>query len=96
LEKKRKRNKKDAEWDGGELFRIKDDLIFHILFHRNIPVMLADAVVVAVLKTVPGVFPLFFKLMVFPITIPDIIRTKRIQKIIYHIAFLLRKCSHLE
>jgi hypothetical protein len=28
LEKKRKRNKKVAEWDARELFRIKDDLIF--------------------------------------------------------------------
>jgi hypothetical protein len=60
--------------------------------------MFADVVVVvvAVVKTVPGVFPFFFKLMVFPIIIPDISRTKIIQIIIYQIACLLRKCSHLE
>ncbi len=73
---------------------------FYILFHRNIPISFADVVVaivvVVVLKTVPGVFGFFFKLLVFPITIPDITRTKRIQIIIYQIACLLRKCSHLE
>ncbi len=62
--------------------------------------MFADVVVVVVVvvvvKTVPSVFPSFFKLLVFQITSPDAIRTKRIQKIIYHIACLLRKCSHLE
>jgi hypothetical protein len=120
LEKKRERNKKDAEWDARELFRIKDDPIFYILFHRNIPGMFADVVVVVVvvivvavviivvvvfavvviivvvLKTVSGVFSFFFKLLVFPITSPDITRTKIIQTIICHIACLLRKCSHLE
>jgi hypothetical protein len=49
-----------------------------------------------VLKTVSGVFPFFFKLMVFSIIIPDMTRAKRIQIIIYQIACLLRKCSHLE
>jgi len=117
LEKKRKRNKKDAGWDATESFRIKDDLIFYILFHGNIPdavvvivvvtvvvtvvvlvviVIIFIIVVVAVLKTVPGVLAFFFKLMVLPITIPDITRTKTIQIIIYQIACLLRKCSHLE
>ncbi len=95
MEKKRPKKelfgKKEAEWDARELFRIKDDLIFYILFHKNIP----DFVVV-VFKTVPGVFPFFFKLMVLQIIIPDITRTKRIQIIIYQIACLLRKCSHLE
>ncbi len=56
--------------------------------------MFADVVVVVVvvvvLKTVPGVFPFSCKLMVFPITSPDIIRTKRIQKVICHIACLFR------
>ncbi len=59
--------------------------------------MFADVVVVVVvLKTVPGVFPFFFKLMVLPIIIPDITRIKRIQIVIYQIACLLRKCSYLE
>ncbi len=118
MKKDRKRNKKDGEWDARGLFRIKDDLIFYILFHRNIPVMfvvffvvvvvvvvivvIAVIVVVVlivvfvVLKTVSGVFPFFFKLMVFSIIIPDMTRAKRIQIIIYQIACLLRKCSHLE
>ncbi len=61
--------------------------------------MFADVVVVVVVvvvKTVPSVFPFFFKLLVFPIISPDITRTKRIQTIIYQIACLLRKCSRLE
>ncbi len=85
---------KEAEWDDRELFRMTDDLFFYILFHRNIPVSSADVVAVAVVvvvvivvviivvvvvKTVPGVFPFFFKLMVFTIIIPDITRTKKIQ-----------------
>ncbi len=37
-------------------------------------------VVVVVLNTVSGVFPFFFKLMVVPIVIPNIIRTTRIIK----------------
>ncbi len=96
LEIKRKKYKKDTKWDARELFRIKVDLIFYILLHRNIPDFVVVIVVVVVLKTVPGVFPFFFKLLVFQITIPDITRTKRIQIIIYQIACLLRKCSHLE
>jgi hypothetical protein len=34
--------------------------------------------------------------MVVPIVIANIIRTTRVLKIIIHIVFLLRKCSHLE
>ncbi len=100
--------KKEAEWDARELFRIKDDLFFYILFHRNIPAVFSDVVVVivvgivvvivvvVVLNTVPGVFPFFFKLMVVPIVIPNIIRITRIPKIVIHIVIPLRKCSHLE
>jgi hypothetical protein len=100
------------EWDARELFRIKDDLFFYILFHRNIPVIFSDVavliavvvvivvvvviIVVVVLNTVSGVFPFFFKPMVVPIVTPNIIRTTRILKKIIHIVFLLRKCSHLE
>ncbi len=79
---------------------------FYILFERNIPVILFDAVVViavvvvivvvVVIDTVCGLFPFFFKLMVVPIVIPNIIRTTRMIKNIIHIVFLLRKCSHLE
>jgi hypothetical protein len=51
---------------------------------------------VVVVNTVPGVFSFFFKPMVVPIIIPNIIRTPRIIKNIIHIVFLLPKCSHLE
>jgi hypothetical protein len=98
--KRGKGTKKKAEWDARELFRIKDDLFFYILFDRNIPLIFADVVVVivvvVVLNTVSGVFPLSSKRMDIQIIIANIIRTTRIIKIINHIVFLFRKCSHLE